>query len=504
MSLFQEGEACRLVPLARARGRTLLPAREEVAVALGDTSFAIYLNNRGDANLYEGVSKISRDLLQKNPNSYDGLRLKGYISMLDRHFPEAIETLKKANAVKPDQADLIDALMQCLIANNQFPEAEKLGLDLIQHQPTHGAVYDTLYAYYVANKRFADGEAIVRKKIDNNPNVLAYRLQMAGHFAAMGNEAGMSKAVQAITDNPSRFPTGFLEAGNFYFSIKRYDDALRTFQAGAKQDGEQKAACQKRAVEVLLAEKKWDQAMAAVQEMLRTDPHNFGARALRAEIDLDIGQPDRAAATLQELRDLIKQDANNAILHYNLGRAYVAVNDSTSALAEFSQAMKLDSRYLQPRLLAANLSMERQDFKEANRYANEILGLTGDNASARLLRVGSLTGMGNFNDAAKELNQLNRQYPNSPALKMQAGELMRAQKNYKEAENIFRNMYESDRTNLAALRALVNTYYEQGKNEAAITYLSQEIRRNNSADMRSMLGGSRAARQETRLGGSAV
>jgi tetratricopeptide (TPR) repeat protein len=487
LSKFREGQLTQSYQ-ALTRAVDLLPTRDEVIVALADTSFAAYLNDRRNTTLYSQVVTISGRLLQKNPNSYDGLRLKGYVSMLDRHFPEAYEILKKADAIKPMQADVIDAMMQCLIATDRFPEAEKLGLGLLQRQPNRGMVYDTLYNYYAVNKRFADGEALLRKKVDSNPDVLSYRLQLAGHFASVNNDADMSKVVRAVMDNPAHFPGAFLEVGNFYFSLRRYDDALRTFQAGAKQqDREQKQSCQKQVVEVLMAQAKWDQALAVVQEMLKSDPQSFDARSLRAEIALDSGVSDKTISTLQELRDLVKISPNSAVLHYNLGRAYVANSDSDSALAEFNQAMKLDIRYLQPRLMAANLSMERRDYQRAGQYADEILGLTGDNASARLLKAASLTGLGNFNEAARELNQLNREYPQSPLLKIQSGELLRAEKNYKEAENIFRAVYEGDRTNMVALNNLVNTYYDQGKYDTAIQYLTQEQRRNNSTEIRGML-----------------
>ena len=156
--------------------------------------------------------------------------------------------------------------------------------------------------------------------------------------------------------------------------------------------------------------------------------------------------------------------------------------------------MKSDARYLQPRLLAANISMDRQNYKDANRYANEILALIGDNPSARLLRATSLTGMGNFTEAGKELSRLNREYPRAAAPRIQSGELLRAQKNYKEAENVFRGLYEADRTDILALQSLLNTYYDQGKYDAAIQYLSQESHRGNSAQIRNQPPGRRPLR----------
>jgi tetratricopeptide (TPR) repeat protein len=92
-------------------------------------------------------------------------------------------------------------------------------------------------------------------------------------------------------------------------------------------------------------------------------------------------------------------------------------------------------------------------------------------------------------DLVSESNhQLAREFPNSSAPKLQNGELMRRQKNYKEAESIFRGLYEKDRSDLVALTRLMDTYYEQGKYDAAIQYLTRESAGNSSsAQIRDLL-----------------
>lgn len=466
----------------------LLPARDDVKAALADTAFAGYLVNRRDAHYYGQVQSISRLLLEKNPSSYDGLRLKGYIAMVDLHLPEAIQILRQANAVKPMQSETIEALTQCLIGNGQFPEAEKLANDLIQKDPSDGRIYDILYEYYMTNKRPADGEAILRKKMEKNPNNLAYRLQLAHYFAASNNREAMSQTIEEASNNPSRFQNVFAEVGAFYASLGLYDDALRAYETGMKTDDrDQKWNCERGKVELMVTQKKWDQAREVTQQMLKESPGNAEARALRVEIDLDEGQPEKAAATIAELRQLIKLDDRNPQLHYNLGRAYVAANNTESALAQFNQAINLSPGFVPAIVYAANVSLNRQEFKEANQYATRLVSLTNGDASARLLNAASLIGMGNYNDASRELNQLTREYPNAPMPKIQEGELLRAQKNYKEAENIFRSIYESDRTDVVALGNLMNTYYDQGKYDAAIQYLTQESRRTGSAQIQQML-----------------
>ena len=63
--------------------------------------------------------------------------------MIDRRYPEAVDLLRKADSVKPLQGEVVDALMQCLIKNNQGPEAEKVGLAFLRDNKILGSVYDT-------------------------------------------------------------------------------------------------------------------------------------------------------------------------------------------------------------------------------------------------------------------------------------------------------------------------------------------------------------------------
>jgi Tfp pilus assembly protein PilF len=119
-----------------SRAAELLPKRSDVAVALADASLAAYLQNARAAVYYDRVLSISSRLLKEDAKSYDGLRLQGFVAMIDKHYTEAADLLRKADAVKPMQGEVVDALMQCLMQNNQGQEAEKLGLAFIRDNKT--------------------------------------------------------------------------------------------------------------------------------------------------------------------------------------------------------------------------------------------------------------------------------------------------------------------------------------------------------------------------------
>jgi tetratricopeptide (TPR) repeat protein len=457
------------------RASELLPTREDVAVSLAETSMAIYLTSpTRSAPLYQQVVTTSADLLKRDPNSYDGIRLKGYVAMIDRHYPEAIELLRKADSMKPGQGDLTQALMECLINNGQGPEAEKAGTAFLELHKDSIPVYDVLYGYYMTNHRDGDAEQLLKNKIAANPAVVLFRLQLARHYLDAHKESEVPGVLKPVLDDSKDFPDGRMAVGDFYRANNRLNDALRIYQAGAAQGEKQKPTYQMRSANVLVSLGQSTQALAVLEDVLRADKANVDARSLRADIRLNGRRPDDVDAALSELSELAKERPEDALIHYNLGRAYLAKGNTEAALNEFQEGLKRNPQLLQAKLYAADVSMRRGDYKQAARYSDDIVAQTGGKPGARLLRAEALTGMGNFDQATREVNQLNQQFPNAIEPKLQLAAVRLAQKRYAEAEQMYRALYEANRKDLRPLQGLVNTMLAQEHYDPAIQLVNQE------------------------------
>jgi tetratricopeptide (TPR) repeat protein len=468
-----------------SRAAELLPKRTDVAAAFGDAALAAYLQ-RPQTSYYDQVSTTSARLLKADPKSFDGLRLKGYIAMIDRRLPEAVELLKQADAVKPMQDEVIDALVQSLIRDNQGPDAERVALAFIRDKKSFAPVYDTLYAYYVTANREGDAEALLKTKVAGNPDKIVYRLQLASHYVRMHNEAGLNATIQNLKAS-KLFPNASMDVGNFFVGVNRMDDALREFQAGAREDSKQKTEYQDRIAEVLVAQGKADQALTLANEIVKDHPKDFAARSLRAGINIDSGDQARLAAGLAELQVLVSEKPEDAVTRFNLGKARLKNGDVNGALGDFKEALRIDPRLLQARLLAANTSLQIQDYKGAAQYADQVLQLTGDNPAARLLKAESLAGMGNLTEATNEANRLNRQFPAAVEPKLELASLALTQKKFAEAESMFRTLYSADRKDLRALQGLLDVYYSQNRYDEAIRFLTEESAKTGSAEVRGLL-----------------
>ena len=470
------------------RATDLLPGREDVAVAFAEVCLAIYMVDLSrPAGLYNTVRDTSERLLKRDANSYDGLRFKGYIAMLDRRYPDAVDALRKADAIKPAQGEVTQALVESLIKNEQGPEAEIIGHAFLQKVKNYGPVYDLLYGYYLTGNRGPLAEELLKAKIANNPDVLEYRLQLARHYLDSKKDDQMVSVLQHVTDDPKRFPDGQLPVGNFYASINRPDDALRLFQKGASgSSGTSKITFQQRTAEILAQTGKSDQALPVLEGIIRTDPGNIPARSLRASINLGSNDPGKLDAAFTEFQQLSRLVPNDAGIHYSLGRAHLAKGNNNDALAEFAEAVRLNTNLLAPRLLAAAVSLQREDYKGAARYADEVLARANDNAEARLLRSASLTGMGNFEQASLEVDRLSRQYPNTVEPKLQAAALKVAQKQYAQAAEIYKSIYEATH-DPRPLAGLVDTYLLNNQYDTAIAFLNQQKGKGNSAQIDALL-----------------
>src|SRR5689334_2957112 len=87
-----------------SRASELLPSRDDIKVEQANVGLAFYVSDpRRPQNLYARLAAIAQQLLAKDPNSYDGLRLQGHLAKTDGKLQEAEDYFRRANAVKPLQ-----------------------------------------------------------------------------------------------------------------------------------------------------------------------------------------------------------------------------------------------------------------------------------------------------------------------------------------------------------------------------------------------------------------
>jgi tetratricopeptide (TPR) repeat protein len=453
------------VAAARAfrRAVELLPQdsaeNDDAKTKLADIYLVAYLANpRKSQPLQDDIKELATGLLDRNPESFDGLRLLGYLAWRDGEVKEAIERFEAAQAVRPMDPDLILALFQVLGADRRFEEAEELAKALIEQEKSYGPIYDVLYTYYSARNRREEGENLLKLKVDNNPEQAEYILQLARHYYAVGQREDADRTLQRLLSDPELFPDATLDVGDFYFQLRETDKAMEQFKAGFEAGGEQKLKFHRRIADLLLTQGKLEEARKVVEEILDEHPKDSEALAMRGALLLDSGDRKQLQSAISELQDAVTRMPNNPVVRFNLGRAHWAQGDLDQARTQFESAVSVRADYLAPRLALGQIQLLKGEHAAALQTANQTLALSGTNQPALLMRALSLRGMGNYDQARKELVAIIESAPDSVDARFQLGVLDFIQRNFKAAEQSFLSCKDTVPRDLRCFMGLVETY----------------------------------------------
>ena len=459
---------------ALSSANRLLPERTDVKVTFADFLLLGYVKSTSKPVVfYRQLTKLTDELLAKDPNSYDGLRIKGALAWTDGRLKEAEEFFQKANARKPMQPGLVLTWVQVLFQDGQTQEAERLAQELIQAHKDAGDIYDALYSHYRSQNRLADAEEILRAKVNNNPGNADYATQLAMFYASAGKRDQMTATLRRILDDPKNFPDGCLNVGDFYGALHDWPEAMRLYQEGADKNPKEKATYLKRISDAWVAQGKGDQAAGVVGEILKESPNDDTAKAVNASLLLKTGRPEKVQAAVNDLQDLVKKEPENPLYEFALGQALLAKGDLNGASTHFGESLKKRSNYLPSIIALAQVGMSKRDYAQALDYASKALSVNPRLADARLLRTAGLLGTQKYAEARKELTALETDLPQNIEVQFQIAAADLAEKKYPQAEARFEQLYAKDK--FRALAGLTEAYREQGQSDKAVSRLTSEL-----------------------------
>jgi tetratricopeptide (TPR) repeat protein len=460
------------------RAVALLPKHLEAKVALADVAFAFYFTDRRKPQaLYDEVARLTSEILAINPNSPDGFRLTGALRLLDLKPIESVEAYRRANELRPNDRDILLGYTQALFQSGRTAEAERSAVDLLRTNPAFGPIYDILYGQYIVLHRTADAEHVLIQWATKNPKDSTAVLRLARHYARLQKPKEMAAALQRMLDNPANFPQARMEVGDFYAGLGNWAEAGTQYERGVQADSKNAVAYRKKMVTALLAQGKEQAGAGMLDLIIKQAPNDSEARAARANLWLQTGNPEKLDAALAEFQALLKEHPDEATLHYNLGRTYVLKDDATAARARFLQAAQLRKDFLLPRLELAQIAISQHNPEEALRYAEEIAKIDPADPRGRLLRAAGLREAGRLAEAHNELRFLLKDHPQYRDAQVQVGLLAIDEKRFKAAEDVFRGLAEVGGTDLRPVAGLATTYSLQRQYDKAIQVLTEESKR---------------------------
>ncbi|MDX2180112.1 MAG: tetratricopeptide repeat protein [Bryobacteraceae bacterium] len=464
---------------ALQRAVELEPDNQDAPAKLAELFLAAYTSNpKHPAEFLKEVEDNAKKILTRNPKSYDGLRLRGYVNLAKKDLDGAVADFRAANEAKPNQPDLTLVLCQTLVAKNEAAEAEKIARAEIERERGYAPLYDLLYALYARGNRIPEAEEILKLKSSNNPRNPVFILQLAGHYIATKNPAAMQQQIERITSNSKDFPTGRLLVGDFFFRIRQLDKAMEQYRTGlASAKDSDKPLYRKREVEVLVAQGKVTEANALVAELLKANPKDDDALAIRGALALRSGSREQIQQAINDLQSVVSRSPENPVLRFNLARALLAKGELDQARVQLLEAIKLRADFVPPRLALAQIYVTKGDFPNAQATANEILQYDPNNVAGKLLRSSSLIGLKQYVEARQELNALLDTNPALADAQFQLGMVNYGEGKLKDAEAAFRKLYQTTPNDPRGLLGTVESLVSQKDFPKAMEMLNAEIKK---------------------------
>ena len=452
------------------RAVTLQPNNDDALTKLSDL-YVIGASQGGghQADLLNETKDLVKKLEQHQPRSFDVHRLRGQMALIAGQRDEAVKELAIANSITPLQPNLILLYFQALVYNNQFPEGEKIALEMLAKDKTFAPMYDLLYVQYMRLNRTDEAEQLLKRKIDNIPDHAKYIVQLAQHYFLLKRRDDM-KAVLARLDDEKKYPDGHLAAGDFLmFRAREFDGAEAQYQAGIKAFPKDKTTYQKRLVELYSANGRNQEANGLLTGILKENPKDVDAIAMRAALMLSSGNRDQINLAANDLQSLVTKSPTNHLYRYNLARAMMAKSDFDGARMQLEEAIKIRPDFIAARQMLGRLYLMKGDSGRALKTADDLLALDHANLDGHLIRSSALLGMSDKDRAHQELDYITKTYPRSVDARYQVGVVAYEEHDFKKAEQIFSELYAAYPGNGRALAGLTETLASEHRMPEAVT-----------------------------------
>jgi len=451
------------------------PQNFEAKEALANLALAAYISDpRHPKNLYDQLTKLAGQFTAHDARSYQGLRLRGYLALSDRHSADAIGYFRQALQAKPGDIEVSLILAQTLFPDPAtVAEGEKIVLDTISRHKDAGAAYDVMINRYLATKRPEQAEGLLKAKVEANPHEAVYILQLAELYRRSGKMAEMKATLAPLLSDSKNFPKGQLQLGDYYSQIGDRDQALKYFQQGAESaSGPDQLVYQKRTIGLLSNLRQFDQAMAATEAALKNHPKDSDLHLARGVVLLEMKKVDPA---IQELEELAKDQKDDPVLKYELGRAKQAKGEAKEAAALWQEAAKLRPTYLEPKMALASSALQQRNYDEALRETDQILTNSPRDFRARILRSSALQGLNRPAEAEVVLTGLQKEYPENREVEIELAFLSLRERKLPDAEKMFRAQYTAGQDNLRPMTGLVESLVKQNRSDEAIRVLQADL-----------------------------
>ncbi|MDX2187607.1 MAG: tetratricopeptide repeat protein [Opitutaceae bacterium] len=443
---YKQGAITRSVPFLR-RARQVDPENVEIRLRHGQL-----LSAMGDRT---GAGQEARFVLGKDPATTEG------VALLVESAASAAEAVE------------VESFLRALPGQGSSP-ATLLGLGLLK----------------LREGRTAEGEALLNQALAADPKLDIAYATLGGLAASRGDRARAEELIRKASETAAPYSLRAILGAQLLVQKGDFEGALAELGAVSKRMPGYLPPRQMTA-EVKIAQRKHDEGIAIINEVLGRDPLNPEATLLRARVYQAQGKLDKATTDLERLTSSFPSHAQGL---FQLATVQLSTGDVGKALGNLSKAMSADPNFLEPAVLTAEINLRQNDAASALLLLTDVIKRNPRLVRARLLLADAYRIQGRADDARATYLALERDFPKEAQLPLVRGAAELQARNPAAAREAFNRAAELSSNSPAVLDQLTALDLLEGKAADAAKRLQTLIASGrNEGELHLLLGRAQAA-----------
>src|SRR6059058_4276093 len=338
----------------------------------------------------------ARELAPKDlDNRYKLAQLYLRVGQANEAFKEATEILKQA----PDNGPALALLAETALTPEQNQTAEQELQKFPHHDNPYVEVADA--ALSIRKGDLAKAEAALNHALSLDPKCAQAHFGLAQVSLTKKDNARAGQEVKAAADLSPVRSQERLSYAEFKMQTGDKEEAKSYLQDLTKLARDFIGAWILQA-KLAQSEKKYDEVATLLQNVFSRDPDNIEGRVVQAQALLGKGDIKQGTDILERAD---KSFANNPLIKYQLALAYVQGRNTTQAMNELEQAVKIAPKYVDAIVLLAQLRLRAGDPRSVITPLESALQLRPDVTQIRTLLADAYQAVGRSDDAASLIRE---------------------------------------------------------------------------------------------------
>ncbi len=326
------------------RALSLDPKYAEAFAGLGKAYWLGYQEGYGTSEWMQKARSACDQAVTRGPTLADAYTCLGNVDRGTGAYEKAVPQFQKATTLDPTSDDAFRGLADAYQKLNKTGDAEATFRKAISLRPQYWDGYNWLGVFYWEQGRYDDAGKMFKEVINLTPDNFRGYSNLGGIFVLQGR---YQEAIPILEKSVSLRPTGevYDNLGYAYFSMRRFEEAARSFEEGLKLDKSSWLSWGNLGDADYWAPERRQQASDAYREALRfsEEPLRINARdgriwAYRATY---LAMLDRKQEAAEALERALSISPKNPDVQFRAALVYNHFGDSVRTLQRLQDALAL-------------------------------------------------------------------------------------------------------------------------------------------------------------------